>query len=106
MSQYLNEGWQAISAEALPTVSSSTQIFVNAPTDCQRVLLTLRTAGLTMRFDAGAATAGANGHDYPIVASAGTTYEFDLTYDQARSVRAIQNGGTATGYITYFRRGN
>lgn len=85
--------------EALPSVAASAAIFANAPSGTKVIWLTLRTAGITMTFDAGAATAGANGHDFANGSSA--PYAFALNQEQALLVRAIQNGGTATGWITY-----
>ena len=86
--------------EALPAVTTSTQIFANAPTGTREIWLTLRTAGLTFTFDGGAATAGANGHDF--AADPSTPYVFDdMDYTRALLVRAIQNGGTASGWISY-----
>ena len=89
-----------LATEALPSVASSTQIFVNAPAATKEIVLTLRTAGITYTLDGSAATAGGTGHD---LALNSTTSPYVLPYDytQALLVRAIQNGGTATGTITY-----
>lgn len=94
----MHGAFECISEEALPTVSSSTQIFANCPDNTVLILLTIRTVGLTMRFDGNAATAGANGIDYK-----SDSYEITISKSNALKVRAIQNGGTATGYISYFK---
>ena len=159
-------GFDVLLSEPLPGLASPGNPFTNAPDGTSVVLLTLRGAGLTLRFDGagaivryeahdpfvahsqtsasspgpsnGSATGSGNdspsqsipmettgtgttgagsgvfsnapvldpavggaGHDYP--ASASGPYEFVLRADQARRVRAIQNGGTATGWITYLR---
>jgi len=86
-----------LESEALPAVTASTQIFANAPDGTKEILATFRTAGLTMRYDAGTATAGANGND---VAAGTWTLQCDKAL--ALKIRAIQNGGTATGWLTYF----
>jgi hypothetical protein len=93
-------GLEALLSEALPSVASSAAIFANAPADTQLIVLTVRTAGITLRFDGSAATAGANGHDYAVTTDA--PKELMLNKTAAVLVRAIQNGGTATGWITYF----
>ncbi len=84
--------------EALPSITSSTQIFANAPATTKRVRIELRTAPATVRFDAGAATAGGNGVSY-------TTGVYNWYFDsqeEAKKVRAIEFGGTTTGWIQYF----
>jgi len=90
-----------LSDEAMPAATASTSIFANAPEGTKEIWLTLRTAGLTLTFDGGAATAGANGNDF--AADASTPYVFEeMTQAQALAVKAIQNGGTATGWIVYW----
>lgn len=91
--------YTTLDEEALATVSSSTQIFANAPMGTKEVWLTIRTAPLTIRFDAGTATAGANGCDF--ANDMNSPWVFPMNYKAALDVRAIQNGGTATGYIVY-----
>ncbi len=95
----IETGYTTLFAEALPAVSASTQIFANAPEGTAQVWLTIRTAGLTIRTDGSAATAGANGHDFSSDGS--TPYVFSLNRAAALLVKAIQNGGTATGWIAY-----
>ncbi|HUD21062.1 MAG TPA: hypothetical protein VMQ44_03295 [Candidatus Saccharimonadales bacterium] len=87
-------------SEALPTVSSSTQIFANAPATTKQIWFTIRTAPVTLRTDGGTATAGANGCDFAPNALS-SPYVFDMNQTVALLVRAIQNGGTATGWIIY-----
>lgn len=91
-------GLKAILDEALASVSSSAQIFVNAPEGTRIVRITIRVATLVMTFD-GSAASTTNGHDYAV-----STYDFALDQANALLVRAIQNGGTATGHITYLGR--
>jgi len=93
-------GLEVLSGKALPAVSASTAIFSDVPAGTQLILLTLRGAGVTMRFDGQAATAGVNGHDYGVTTNQ-QPYEFLLNPTAAALVRVIQNGGTATGWITY-----
>ena len=92
--------YRTLLVEALPGVTTSTSIFANAPAGTKQIWLTIRTAGITLRTDAGAATAGANGNDFAVNTSS-TPYVFDMSRKEALDVKAIQNGGTATGYITY-----
>lgn len=94
--------WDVLLAEALPSVAAAAFIFTNAPAGTKEIWLTLRTAGVTMTFDGTTApTAGAVGHDF---SSDGSTPYVFQDYDDVRAklVKAIQNGGTATGYITYW----
>jgi hypothetical protein len=87
--------------EELPSCVASTQIFANAPDGTQEIWLTLRTAGLTIRTDGGVATAGGDDHDF--AADSSTPYVFKpMNRAKALLVRAIQNGGTAAGRITYW----
>jgi len=85
--------------EALPAIAASAQIFINAPASTKLIYLTLRSAGATLTFDAAAATAGANGHDFAHGTMA--PHVFRLNQTQALLVRANENGGTATGHVTY-----
>ena len=93
--------WDVIAVKALPDVSAAANIFSDAPAGTKEIWLTIRTAGLTMTLDGTTVpTAGAVGHDF---ASDGSTPYVFQDYDDVRAklVKAIQNGGTATGYITY-----
>jgi len=91
--------YATLADEALPSIAASTQLFVNAPAGTKEIWVTLRTAGMTMTTDAGAATAGANGNDF----SSGTVapHVFRMNKTAALLCRAIGNGGTATGWIVY-----
>lgn len=91
-----------LSSESMPSISSSTQIFANAPVGTEIVLMTVRAAAITMEFDGTAATAGANGHDYAVT-TAGVPHEFRLNQTAALLVRAIEQAATATGWISYFK---
>lgn len=90
-------GFIPLSDEALPSISSSTQVFANAPATAAKAVVTLRVAAVTARFTGSAATAGANGHDFAV-----GTYTFYGNQENLKKVRMIQNGGTTTGYITYY----
>jgi len=92
--------YEPIYKEALPSVTASTQIFANAPTNTEMILLQIRGSGITMQFDGDVATANTNGIDY----GEGERVELRLNYTSAREIRAIENGGTATGYIVYFTK--
>ena len=92
--------YEFIKKEALPSCTASTQIFANAPHNTEMVMLTIRDNGLTIQFDGSAPTAGALGHDF----AAGERIEWVLNYTSALLIRAIDNGGAATGYITYFTK--
>lgn len=93
-------GLELLAGEAMPSTVASAAIFANAPVGTQLILLTLRTAGLTIRFDGNDPTAGANGQDYG--ATTLLPHEFMLNEVNSAAVRAINNGGVATGYISYF----
>lgn len=88
-------GFVYLSDEALPSVAASAQLFVNAPAGTRKIVLTLRVATLSMRFSGTATTA--NGHDFAV-----GTHEFVMSQEAALACRAIQSGGTTTGFITYF----
>lgn len=89
-------GFVTLSDEAIPTISSSTQIFANAHALTRRIIITIRAQAVTMRFSGSAATAGANGHTFAV-----GTHVLYLNQESAKLVRAIQESATATGYITY-----
>ncbi len=92
-------GFEFLYSEPLPSLSSAANLFPNAPLNTRVILLTLRSFGITVRFDGSTPTAGANGHDYPV--STTGPYEFTINQGQAKTAKAIQNGGAATGWITY-----
>lgn len=93
-------GFHELHSEALPSVSSSAQIFANAPKNTAWIELTVRVATLCVRHDGEAATTAA-GNDYAV-----GTHQLVFSQEQAKKVRAIQSGGTTTGWITYWGRGN
>lgn len=92
--------YRTLLCEAIPSISSSTAIFGNAPVGTKEIWLTVRVAPITLRSDAGTATAGANGHDFA-VNSTTVPHVIPISQKEALDCRAIQNGGTTTGYITY-----
>lgn len=98
--EVLGDVYVPLLCEALTSVVASANIFANAPTKTKQVWLTIRTAGLTMTFDGSTVpTAGAVGMDF--ASDTGVPYVFGMGSTRAALVKAIQNGGTATGYITY-----
>lgn len=93
--------YKTLLAEALPALDSpGVAIFANAPKGTQEIMLTLRTAGMTMRLDGGVPTAAGDGLDYA-VNSASAPYIIPINYDSALLCKAIENGGNATGWIEY-----
>ena len=92
--------YRTLLTEAMPSISSSAAIFANAPAGTKEIWFTVRTAPLTMRTDGSAATAGVNGQDFAV--NSGTVpHVLRISQVEALLCRAIQNGGTTTGYITY-----
>lgn len=92
--------YRTLLSEAFSGLTTSTAIFANAPAGTKQIWLTVRTAAITLRTDAGTATAGANGGDFAANTTA-TPYVFDMSRKEALDCRAIQNGGASTGYIVY-----
>lgn len=92
--------YRTLLEETIPSISSSAAIFANAPAATKEIWLTVRVAPITLRTDAGTATAGANGHDFQ-VNSTTVPHVLQLSAKEAKDCRAIQNGGTTTGFITY-----
>lgn len=88
-------GFVYLSDEALPSVSSSTALFANAPANTRKIVLTIRVATLSLRFSGKATTA--NGHDFAV-----GTHDLLMNQGAAQACRAIESGGTTTGFITYF----
>jgi hypothetical protein len=91
--------------EAMVSLATDNAIFKNAPEGTQLILLTVRAFPITLRLNKGevaAATAAANGHDYA-VNSTTVPYEFTMSRAEALKVRAIQNGGASTGWVTYLK---
>ena len=89
-------GYKCLLGETIRDLTASAAIFDNAPAGTAFILLTIRTAGLTMRGDGVAATTSA-GIDYAV-----GTYELEIGRDQARDMRAIENGGNTAGWIEYW----
>lgn len=85
---------------AMASVTASTKVFANAPDDCEMVQITVRTAGITLRYFGTATTS--NGHDF--AADAGQPYVFYGRPDELRNIEAIATTGTPTGWISYMRK--
>jgi hypothetical protein len=89
-------GWYAISQEAMPSLASKAAIFANAPALTKFIMISVRAFPIVISFDGTDATTSV-GIDLAV-----GTYTLDLDYAEAVKCEAIQNGGTATGYIIYF----
>src|SRR5574343_162824 len=89
-------GWIALSQEAIPSISSNAKLFPNVPVGTKFIMLSVRAYPIVVSFDGTDATTSV-GVDLAV-----GTYTLDLDYTEASKVEAIQNGGTATGYIVYF----
>lgn len=92
-------GWKPLLTEAIPTVSSSAQIFANAPVGTQLIWIDIRGQDLYLETDGTAASATA-GSGIPLYA--GGHYWLSLNKSRALNCRAIQAGATTTGTIMYF----
>lgn len=100
--------YRCLKAEAMPSVSASTAIFNNAHEDTKEIRFTVRTAAITMT---GPGNGTPNGGT-PITATAtvgldfaagpSSPYIIEITATMAKLMRAIENGGTAAGYIEYW----
>lgn len=86
---------------ALPSLSSAATPFSDAPQGAVIAIVTLRTAGVTYRYS-GDASAGANGHDLGLSASPHAIV--CATTPDLKAISMIQNGGTATGFVSYWGR--
>jgi hypothetical protein len=101
-------GYKLLLDESVTVSSTSLQLFANAPNGTVLALVTIRTMGITLRFNdpedatPNAATAGANGHDYA-VNSTTDPYEFHMASSDLKAARAIRNGASdAVLRVTYF----
>lgn len=93
-----NQQMVPLLSEALVSISSSAPLFANAPVGAKTAVVTFRAAGVTLTFDATAAVAGSTGIDY-----AAGTYSFTFRdQTEMKRTRAVQNGGTTTGYVVYW----
>lgn len=94
-------GFICLLEEALPTNTTSTQIFANAPAGVSHIELTVRAHTLTIRFSGGAATAGGNGQDYGV----GGPYTLTMNQVAALLCHGIGTSASATGWISYWGQG-
>lgn len=103
LARYFSPGFGLIycGKEALPNISSAAQLFAGAPDEAILAVACIRTTGITIQFDGTNPTAGTLGIDYPV-----GTFEFPFTALQLKKIKGIQNGGTSTGYIVYFKAGS
>lgn len=85
--------------EAIPTISSSTAIFANAPTGTKAILMSVYSGGadVLVMLDGGTALTTKGLRYY-----AGDSAQLiPIAYDQALLAKAIQSAATATGWIVY-----
>lgn len=96
----LGGGFEVLLAEEMPSVAISAAIFANVPEGCTLIEFTPRVADVVIRWnppgEGGVATT-ANGNTYV----AGVTHLLHGNYSTFLAARAIESGGTATGWITY-----
>lgn len=95
-------GWQVAAREALPSLTSSTTLFANVPDGCTMIELTVRTADVVINWNVPGGTVAATttvGNTYP----AGGTYRLYGNKQTFAAARAIESGGTAAGWITYWK---
>lgn len=91
------ENETVIGAEALPSLTTAATMFPNAPIGTNRVRFTLRGAGVTMSRKTGTTpTAAGVGIDYPL-----GTYCISASRTEIVAIKAIENGGTCSGYAEY-----
>ena len=88
---------KALLGAALPSLTSARTLFSSVPAGAGVARVTVRTAGITVTTDGATPTAGGVGIDLPV-----GTHEFVGPRDDLVAMKAIQNGGTATGYVEFF----
>lgn len=89
-------GYKCLLEEAMPTNSSSTNVFANAPVGTRFITMTVLTGTLWLTFD---------GVTVPVASSKGTPFASLLPYDLplAQDLAKIAKGiGGATGWLAYF----
>jgi hypothetical protein len=91
-------GLKSLLQERLTSLAASTQIFANCPAGCRKIVMTVQTQNVRLRFEAGTPTA-TRGEQY-----ATGTYEFDMAQCEAKKVRAIEEAASASLDIEYFGR--
>lgn len=91
-------GLKSLLQEEKSSLSSSTQIFANAPVGTRKILMTVDTQSVRLRFDAGTPTATRG------ALFATGTYELDIAYGEALKVRCIEVAASASLDIEYFGR--
>jgi hypothetical protein len=91
-------GWTALTGEQVTVAASSGRLFPNPHANTKMVVFAVRGAGITVRSDKGAATAGAAGIDY----TQGGPYALPMNATELANVNAIQNGGAASIYAEYW----
>jgi len=95
----MQSGFQPLLDEAMPTVTSSTSIFNNAPKGTKFIAFTVIGGTLTMRFDGQVVTA-TTGLNFA-ANTASDPYALPLSETNAKKVRAI-GAAVTSGFITYW----
>lgn len=90
-------GWEIISQEAFPSLTSNAKLFTTVPSTAKFAIISVRGNPIVVSFDGTDATTSV-GIDFPV-----GTYTLDFDAVELAKIEAIQNGGTATGYIVYGR---
>jgi hypothetical protein len=93
-SRYVNIG-----NEPLPALNAAVLLFLNAPKDTQFVMLCIEDQAIRITFDG---TDPVEATNHGLLFGLGL-HELDMTYQEIRSIRAIEAAASATGYISYFK---
>lgn len=95
----LQGGLKVLHQEAIPVVTASTQLFVNAPEETKAVMIAVYDTGtnLMVRWDGGTATTSTGDKFY----AGFPTRLIPVGYDQLLLAKAIETGATVAGWITY-----
>lgn len=100
-------GWHFLGDETIPDISSSSHpayIFANAPAGTRRVYITWTGADIYFRFGDNDPETSAPIRGHVMYAATGNS-GVNFLDDEAnlRKIKAIQSGGTPTGWITYYK---
>ena len=93
-------GFEVISAEEMPSLTNSSAIFAGVPEGCTLIEFTPRVADVVIRWNAPGGSGAASTTDGNTYV-AGVTHLLHGNYSTFLAARAIESGGTATGWITY-----
>jgi len=90
-------GLKALSEEVLPSFAAAGPLFSNVPAGAIGATFTIRSSPVTLTFAGTVPVAGVTGTDYDL-----NTYDFYMGVAALKAIQCIQNGGTATGFVTYW----